>query len=372
MLSPKIYLILIVLLCSSFSDITWGFYGHRLINRMSIFLLPEPLFGYYKSHLDYVQNHAIDPDKRRYGVKAEGPRHYMDLDHWSSEQIEKFKELSFKEVVIATSDYTITHNGNERLLDKAILNSADSILFSMISAEIDSSWLDIVSYGKLTIENVSNTDKVVITDRFTEHGILPYHLNYYANRLEQAFKEENFDLILKYSAEIGHYIADAHVPLHTTSNYNGQLTNQVGIHAFWETRIPELFAETEYDFFINEAEYIHDWKSYFWDMILDTHLLVDEVLQVEKDLRNTVPKDLQYCYEERNGKITRLECSEYAEEYSDRMNGMVERQMQKSIHSISSVWFTAYANAGMPDLPTDIVNETLELPIEENHQLRNK
>jgi hypothetical protein len=68
--------------------------------------------------------------------------------------------------------------------------------------------------------------------------------------LVDAFKARNFELILRQSAELGHYIADAHVPLHTTSNYNGQLTNQLGLHAFWESRIPELFADKNYDYLV--------------------------------------------------------------------------------------------------------------------------
>ena len=75
-------------------------------------------------------------------------------------------------------------------------------------------------------------------------------------RLTDAFKEKNQAKILKYSAEIGHYIADAHVPLHASSNHNGQLTDQKGIHGFWESRIPELLADKEWDFFIGKAEYI--------------------------------------------------------------------------------------------------------------------
>ena len=35
-------------------------------------------------------------------------------------------------------------------------------------------------------------------------------------------------------ADLGHYLADAHVPLHT-GNYSSQRTNQTGIHALWET-----------------------------------------------------------------------------------------------------------------------------------------
>ncbi len=63
---------------------------------------------------------------------------------------------------------------------------------------------------------------------------------------------------MRISAEFGHYIADACVPLHTTSNYNGQLTDQVGIHAFWESRIPELFAVEEFDMIVGTASYIDD------------------------------------------------------------------------------------------------------------------
>ena len=45
-------------------------------------------------------------------------------------------------------------------------------------------------------------------------------------RLTEAFKEGNGAKILKLSAELGHYGSDAHVPLHTTGNYNGQRTGQ--------------------------------------------------------------------------------------------------------------------------------------------------
>ena len=49
--------------------------------------------------------------------------------------------------------------------------------------------------------------------------------------------------VLFLATDLGHYIANAHVPLHTTLNYNGQLSNQSGFHAFWESRLPELFSE---------------------------------------------------------------------------------------------------------------------------------
>ncbi|MBK8081206.1 MAG: hypothetical protein IPK25_13560 [Saprospiraceae bacterium] len=74
-----------------------------------------------------------------------------------------------------------------------------------------------------------------------------------------------------------------HVPLHTTKNYNGQLTDQVGIHAFWESRIPELFAESNYDFFVGQAQYIDNPREYIWDIIIKAHSHLDSVLGIEKD-----------------------------------------------------------------------------------------
>jgi hypothetical protein len=35
--------------------------------------------------------------------------------------------------------------------------------------------------------------------------------------------------ILFIAADLGHYIADAHMPLHTSDNHDGQLTDQKGI-----------------------------------------------------------------------------------------------------------------------------------------------
>ena len=89
--------------------------------------------------------------------------------------------------------------------------------------------------------------------------------------------------ILRISAEIGHYIGDAHVPLHTTENYNGQLTGQEGIHAFWESRLPEMFSD-DFDFFVGRATYIANPQSAAWEAVKTSHEAVDSVLNEEKKL----------------------------------------------------------------------------------------
>src|SRR5690554_1884575 len=67
---------------------SWGFYAHRLINRTAVFSLPPELAGFYKVYIDYITEHAIDPDKRCYIDTLESPRHFIDLDDLEEESID--------------------------------------------------------------------------------------------------------------------------------------------------------------------------------------------------------------------------------------------------------------------------------------------
>src|SRR5690349_10327289 len=77
--------VLLVCFLSVFSSgFPWGFFAHKAINRLAVFTLPEELFGFYKLNMEYLTEHAVDPDKRRYSDTAEACRHYMDVDHYES------------------------------------------------------------------------------------------------------------------------------------------------------------------------------------------------------------------------------------------------------------------------------------------------
>jgi len=193
-------------------------------------------------------------------------------------------------------------------------------------------------------------NKAIAEDKFSEYGVLPFHLQTMQRKLTDAFRVGDANAILRLSADFGHYIGDAHVPLHTTENYNGQLTDQVGIHGFWESRIPELFAEKEYDFFVGRAEYIEDKTEYFWNIVLESHSHVEDVLGIEKSLVESFPEDKQFCFDERNEFTVRIQCREFAKAYSNKMKGMVEARMVASVKALGNAWYTAWVDAGQPDL----------------------
>ncbi|HRN57300.1 MAG TPA: zinc dependent phospholipase C family protein [Agriterribacter sp.] len=268
----------------------WGFYAHKKINHHAVFLLPPAMMAFYKPHIDFITEHAVDPDKRRYIVTAEAPRHYIDLNRYGA--------------------YPFN--------------------------DLPRAWISAVEkYGE---------------DSLMAHGIVPWWIDIMHQRLTRAFREKNHSAILKLSTEIGHYIADAHVPLHAHSNYNGQQTGQQGIHGFWESRIPELLAETAFDYFIGKAQYISSPQQFMWQRVLESAAAADTVLSVEKRLTQQFPPALKYAFEARNGIIIRQYSSAFTIAYDKGLQGMVERRMRQSVFAVASFWYTAWINAGQPGL----------------------
>jgi hypothetical protein len=360
----------------------WGFFGHKRINRMAIFTLPPEMMVFYKKNIEFITEHAVDPDKRRYASKHEAPRHFMDLDRYGkapfdnlprnwTDALSKFTDIYIvqnekdtlkfldntkssvdKKFFVFKSDYI-----KKRLhLDSIVIEKRTYKRFFQVNVErnfYEDDWLvSADSLKKLfaTVGVTLNCQSAFAKESFSEHGIVPYNLQKAQEKLTDAFRKKEVTKILRLSAEIGHYIGDAHVPLHTTQNYNGQLTNQNGIHGFWESRIPELYADAEYDFFVGKAEYMERPDKSYWDIVFKSHQYVDSVLLIEKSLSKIFPSDRQFCFEERLGQTIRTQCSDYTRAYSERLAGMVESRMKSSILTVGSAWYTAWIDAGQPDL----------------------
>jgi len=101
---------------------------------------------------------------------------------------------------------------------------------------------------------------------------------------------------------------------------------------------------------VGKATYVNDIQDFYWDIVQQSHLLVDSVLRLEKQLSTVYPSDAQSCFEERLGLIVRTPCTDYAQAYHKALNGMVERRMRAAIQAIGSAWLTAWVDAGQPDL----------------------
>lgn len=347
------------------SENEWGFFGHRKLNHLAVFTCPPGLIGFYKKHIDYLTDHAVDPDMRRHASKFEAIRHYIDIDHWGEFPFENVPR-NYPEAIVKYGTFEMDVYGTK--ISSRANREGDNYVFkdndTSLSVQVDT-FLQFFkdslfryryeevfekSFIDEAIDVIPGLRNITVKDSFSNYGIVPFTLLEFHYKLVRAFEKEDIPLILKISADYGHYIADAHVPLHTTENYNGQLTGQDGIHAFWESRIPELYADQEYDYFVGKAEYIKNLNEFFWDTVLDSHAEVDKVLEEEKKLRKEFPLDRQFCYDERNGRVVRIQCPEFARAYEERMGDMVEQRFRTSIKSIGSLWYTAWVQAGRPIL----------------------
>jgi hypothetical protein len=267
---------------------SWGFFGHQRINRLAVFTLPGEMIGFYKSNITYITEAAVNPDKRRFSSVDEAPRHYIDLDHYG-----------------------------------------DSAIFFMPRY-----WDDAVTrYSEDTLK---------------AYGIVPWHVNKMYYFLRDAYFLRDPQQILRISAEIGHYIGDAHVPLHTTENYNGQLTGQEGIHAFWESRLPEMFSN-DFDFFVGRANYIANPQLAIWEAVKTSHQAVDSVLREERMLSQRMATK-KYSFETKGRQTVKVYSRPYSLAYYKLLDGMVERRMRASIKMIGDFWYSAWVDAGQPDL----------------------
>jgi NAD-dependent oxidoreductase involved in siderophore biosynthesis len=83
---------------------------------------------------------------------------------------------------------------------------------------------------------------------------------------------------------------------------------------------------------------------------MESAAAADTVLAYEKKLSRQFPEDQRYAFENRNGVIIRQYSTAYTKAYDAMMKGMVERRMRQSIYAVASFWYTAWVNAGQPDL----------------------
>lgn len=278
----------------AFLLLSWGVVGHERINRAAVMALPKPLQTFFYNHIDFITQESTVPDLRKsiLNDKAEGPRHYFDMENFGS--VDSFP----KTMEAAKKKY------DEKFLSK--------------------------------------------------NGTLPWYIQEMMDKLTKAFKEKRKNEILFIAAELGHYIGDAHMPLHTSDNHDGQNTNQKGIHSLWESRLPELFVKN-YKLNAMEGKYIENIDLATWDIIFDTHNLVAPLLAADKKLRTTIPENKMYVVDDAGNIVKNkyngvLYSDDYAAKFHQELNGMVENQMKKAITATASFWYTAWVNAGKPDL----------------------
>ena len=272
-------LLTVLLMCPSTAS-AWGFDAHKFIVARAIDILPAPLRPFYEANRAFIVERAIDPDLwRNAGFAEEPPNHFLDFDAYGK------------------YPFTDLPRGYDEALKK---------------------------YG---------------IDELRENGLLPWRTHEIAGRLIRGFEAVHkngqyaYSDIRFFSAIIGHYVADAHVPLHAVLNYNGQLTGQAGLHNRWED---ELFVRYQKQLTIKPGPLtpIKHERDFIFETLLESAQLAAGVLAADKQAIGD--RDV---YDDR-----------YFETFFTSTRPVLEKRLNDAITAVASVITSAWEQAGKPQL----------------------
>jgi hypothetical protein len=288
-MARKIYIIGVLFVIFSLAG-SWGFLVHRTVNQLAIYQLPKGMRPFFHNNMKYLVEQSVRPDQRRNADSAEAPRHFIDLEAFG-----------------------------------------DSAAWKM-----PFNWEDAI--------------RIYSKDSLLKYGFVPYHIVWMKSKLTEAFRQRNKDSILFYAADLAHYIGDANVPLHTTLNYDGQLTNQKGLHSLWESMIPEIELQQYTLHSGHSATYLDDPSRTIWEGIRKAHLMLGDVFAQEIETTKAFPDSTKYRVQMRRGREVRSYTSEFAKAFQQRLGNTINQQLLHSANMIADFWYTAWVDAGKPEL----------------------
>ena len=259
----------------------WGFEAHRYIMSRAIELLPPQIRPFFEAERPTIVERAIDPDLwRTAGWPGEAERHFVDLDAYGTHP---FKDLP-------------------RDLDEAIKK-----------------------YGKEFVE---------------KNGTLPWRTEEYYRKLVEAFQLKApyaRDNIRYFSSIVAHYVSDAHVPFHAALNYDGQLTQQVGIHSRFEAELFERY-RARLRVVPKPVVPVVSARDFTFEALLGSFPLVQSILDADK--RAVGDRDV---YDDG-----------YFAMFFGRVRPTLEQRLADSITAVASMVTAAWIEAGRPSIPLQV------------------
>src|SRR4051812_311257 len=260
----------------------WGFNGHKFITDRAIDLVLPELRPFFQKFRTTIVEHSIDPDTyRTMGFTEEPPRHFLDMDAYGPFP---FRDLpqDYKEAVEKRGADFVIKNGTVPWRAEEIYNQ--------------------------------------LRDNFRQLPTAPY-------------ARDNVKL---FSAVLAHYVGDSFQPFHAAVNYDGQMTNQQGIHSRFET---ELFDRYQDKLRIapGPVTIIAEPRAYIFSTLTDSFQLVEPILAAD---REAVKGRTEYD-------------DAYFAVMFQKTGPIMEKRLSGAIAAVASLINSAWVEAGRPSLPPD-------------------
>ena len=266
---------------------SWGWDTHRFINEHAVDYLP-PEMAFFKTHQDFLTEHAPDPDKTK---NRPGYWHYIDIDNYPE----------------------------------------------FFSGTLPTDMTKLIGlYDAKTV---------------TDNGIVPWAIGYEIDSAQTLMSDGQWDMSWQALADLGHYVADSHQPLHLTANYNGQLTGQTGIHSRYETQMINPHLE---NFPLPEgtAKYWENVNDSVFQYIQTYFSGVTQIMAADSDATAADPS----------------QDSAYYAIMWEQLDSLTVKAVDQAILDLASIWYTTWVNAGCPYPagvnPTAVTSDGINLKIQ--------
>jgi len=275
--------VLPIIFILAFFFLGWGNVGHKIINYKTI-LSALPEMEFFEIWADSLEAHASDADARKSWDPDEAPKHYIDIDN--------YPEFIATGTIPQDFDSLVAIHGLSFVLDQ---------------------------------------------------GILPWAILKTADSLKTSFEINDMHKAMLLAADLGHYIGDSHMPLHITRNYNGQYTNQTGVHSRYESNLINTFqSQIVYDG--DSLQYIDNLSDFVFNMIYDNYQYVDSVL---------------YADSVANAFAGNHTSTTYYNKFWEIAKNFTIRLFQKASYRLTCVIYTQWINSGGATGITEIENDLL-------------
>ena len=381
----SVYAILIA--CYAPQVFPWGNNAHEQMTNAACNSLPSEIFPFFDKHRQKLAYHSNDPDRwRRELLFRIGLRYEKDLNsgevtadlrqvfethgvnfpqkapvslrgtngRWYitigeqeypirkeadklyllGDKTNIFEDRSAEPVLLgAEEDTHFTLNTKEKLLSLTSLN----VYKTGDPAEGPRHFLDIDIYGPYPfVELPHDYDEAVAkfgVEDVTKRGLATWRIAEYTRLLSEAMKSGDAEKIVQTAGALAHYIEDIHMPLHVVKNYNGQLTNQHGVHQRFEDDMVDAYAE-QIHLSPKMASELEDPLEAAFDIVLDSYVYADNLLHADR--RAKLGEDTYG--------------TSYLEKFFRFSGWIAVQRMSDAATATASYWYTAWLRAGKPEL----------------------
>jgi hypothetical protein len=205
-------------------------------------------------------------------------------------------------------------------------------------SERRNSFLYLDKYGRFPFDTLPRSYKAAVSKygrtRLEANGLLPWQIGVYSKKLTDAMQSGHWEDAKLYAAILASYVAASHDPFNTTDNADGRLTGQAGVNERFGTTLIDRYSSF-FPMRPNDAMFINDPTDHAFEACLSAHSWLETILLADRNARKGL--------------------TSYTDEYYDRFYNQAAailiRQLSDAATDVGSFWYTAWKNAGQPQLP---------------------